>query len=55
LVKVADLVPTQTQNFELHVGEAFDALLHVTVHRHPDTVNAFHSWKTQRKVGDVVG
>jgi hypothetical protein len=41
LVKLADLVPKQTQNFDLHGGEAFDAIMYVTLHRHLNTVNAF--------------
>ena len=37
---MADLVPKQTQNVDLHVGETCDAIMHVTLYRYPDTVNA---------------
>jgi hypothetical protein len=40
LVQVADHVPKPTQNGDLHVGETFDAIMHVTLPRHPDPVNA---------------
>jgi hypothetical protein len=41
VVKVADRVPKPTENVDLHLGEAFDAFMHVSLYRHPDAVNAF--------------
>ena len=40
MVKVADLVPKPTQHGDRHVGEAFEAIMHVTLYRHPDTGTA---------------
>jgi hypothetical protein len=41
LVKTADSCSEQAQDFDLHVVEAFDELMHLALHRHPDAGNAF--------------
>jgi hypothetical protein len=39
LIKIADLFPKQTEDFDLHVVEAFDEIMNLTLPPHPDTVN----------------
>jgi hypothetical protein len=41
LIKVADSCSKQTEDFDLHVVEAFDEIMHLTLSPHPDAVNAF--------------
>ena len=31
----------QPEDFDLHIIEAFNEMMHLTLHRHLDTVNAF--------------
>ena len=38
---MADLMAKQTEDFHLHVIEACNESMHLTVHRHLDTVRAF--------------
>ena len=39
--KTADLRAKQPENFDLHVSEAFNEIMRLTLHRHADTVDAF--------------
>jgi hypothetical protein len=41
LIKTADLIAKQTEDFDLYVIEALHEIMHLTLHRHADTVNAF--------------
>ena len=55
LIKTAYLFPKQTEDFDLHVVEALDEIMHLTLPPHADAVNAFQQLENHRKVGDVVG
>jgi hypothetical protein len=52
---MADLRAKQPEDFDLHVIEAFNEIIRLTLHRRADTTDAFQQLKTQRKVGDGVG
>jgi hypothetical protein len=41
LIKIADLFPKQTEDVDLHVVEAFDEIMNLTLPPHSDAVNAF--------------
>jgi len=41
LIKTADLIAKQPEDFDLHIIEAFNEIMHLTLHRHADTVDAF--------------
>jgi len=41
LIKTADLIAKQPEDFDPHVIEAFNELMHLTLHRPPDAVDAF--------------
>jgi len=41
LIKTADLIAKQTEDFALHVIEACNESMRLTLHRHADTVDAF--------------
>jgi hypothetical protein len=41
LIKTTDWFAKLAEDFDLHVGEAFDEIMNLTVCGHPDTVNAF--------------
>jgi hypothetical protein len=38
---MADFIAKQTEDFDLHVIEVFNEIMHLTLHRHLDTVHAF--------------
>jgi hypothetical protein len=42
LIKTADLITKHTEDFDLHVIEAFHEIMPLTLHHHADPVNAFH-------------
>jgi hypothetical protein len=41
LIKTTDLFSKQAKDFDLHVVEAFDEIMPLTLYRHADMVNAF--------------
>jgi hypothetical protein len=41
LIKTADLIAKHTEDFDLHVIEAFHEIMPLILHRHADSVNAF--------------
>jgi hypothetical protein len=41
LIKTADLIAKQPQDFDLYVIETFNQIMNLTLYRHADTVNAF--------------
>jgi hypothetical protein len=41
LIKTADLFSKQAEDFDLHIVEAFDEIMNLTLYRHADAVNAF--------------
>jgi hypothetical protein len=45
LIKTTDPFPKQAKEGDLHLIEAFDQVLHVTLYRHTDAVNAFQKLK----------
>jgi hypothetical protein len=41
LIKTADLIAKQPEDFNLHVIKAFNEIMRLTLYRHADTVKAF--------------
>lgn len=55
MIKAADLFSKQTEDRDLHVVEAFDAIVHLLLPPHPHAVHAFQELEDPSQVGDVVG
>jgi hypothetical protein len=41
VIKTANLFSKQAEDFDLHVVEAFDEIIDLTLYRHPHTMNTF--------------
>jgi hypothetical protein len=41
LIKTANRFPKQTKDFDLHIVEAFNEIMHLSLDGHPNAVNAF--------------
>jgi len=41
LIKTADFIAKQPEDFDLHVMKAFNEIMRLTLHRYAETVDAF--------------
>jgi len=53
LRKTTDPFPKQAKEGDLHLMEAFDQVVHMTLERHTDAVTAFQEWKDPTQGGPL--